>query len=545
MKTLFVSLMRLGDLLMMEPLLRSYQKKYKAEIHLLIYREFAFAESLFPFVKHWYYIDRVKMQDVGRRRDQHILNNYYYLEDLRQQIHQHDYSAVISLSHNHVSHHFLSALELPGTQFIGSRQENDSIHYGSPWIQYLNDIGSFQGVSAYHLIDIYRAALGLDRIEAEPDVDLFYGNSMEIPSEPYVCMQLTSFEEKKSFSLAKWSEVIKYYRQLEPFKKILILGAPSEGEVLQGFVENQRDTHLQLAICDLKTAKALIHRAQVLVTPDTAIKYLAMGSNTKVFELSLGSSQQHQTGAYLADALIVAANLPCAPCGHRETCPFESFRCQDIMGADTIGYSLFHYSQSNWLAMDILANEFHGEIHFYRSQFLANDFWFASQLGVEALTTNLQNILYQSSWQLILQEDKQPELACFHSQAENIRRYLIENNYTDPQLLRPALERAEAILLGMELESKELRRSISTESLASKPLPDPQEYLSQVDHWFERNRDYNRCLPAFRHLYREAMEDWGSQNYSLADHILGNLNHLFRIERKLTEMIRIDYMEIL
>ena len=104
MKTLFISLMRLGDFLMMREVIRSYKQKNGGEIQVLIYKEFEFAKSLFPFVDQWISIDRKEMQEVASRKDQYILNNFFALDHLLQRIENEDYDKVISLTHNHLSH---------------------------------------------------------------------------------------------------------------------------------------------------------------------------------------------------------------------------------------------------------------------------------------------------------------------------------------------------------------------------------------------------------------------------------------------------------
>ncbi|MEC9281912.1 MAG: glycosyltransferase family 9 protein [Bdellovibrionota bacterium] len=548
MKTLFISLMRLGDFLMMRELIRSYKQKNGAEVQVLIYKEFEFAKSLFPFVDHWISIDRKEMQQVAVRKDQYILNNFFELEQLVQKIESENFDKVISLTHNHLSHYFLSALDMEPNRVIGSRVFDSAIDYGSPWIQYLNDIGSFEGVSAFHLIDIYRSALGLNSIETVEDLNLEESTKASIPQEEYICIQMTSNEEKKTFSFGKWKEVIRYYRQLDSKRKILCLCAPDEEANLLSELSDISNLKLEVKACDLVTAQALIHNSRLLVTPDTAIKYLAIGSRTPVLELSLGSSQYNQTGSYTEDSLVLQANLKCSPCSHRLKCPNASFICQDMIGADLVGYTMFHHMEKNWMAIDILASEFFEDVNFYRTEFLQNNFWFASRLGEGALAENLKSMFHQASWQVVLQERNVEDWQRFDLEAQVIRRYLIEKAYTSPENLRPVLEKFEAILLGMELESEELIRSLSPSAKTRKSIGDREKIFQAVNMWFDRNRSLNQDLPAFEQLCIEAIQgemDTGQHEDSATCRVLDNMNHIIKIERKLSEMIRIDYMEIL
>ena len=100
----------------------------------------------------------------------------------------------------------------------------------------------------------------------------------------------------------------------------------------------------------------------------------------------------------------------------------------------------------------------------------------------------------------------------------------------------------------MELESEELIRSLSPSAKTRKSIGDREKIFQAVNMWFDRNRSLNQDLPAFEQLCIEAIQgemDTGQHEDSATCRVLDNMNHIIKIERKLSEMIRIDYMEIL
>lgn len=543
MKTLVLSLMRLGDLLMMEPLLKEMKRQNDRELHLLIYKEFAFAKELFPYVDQWHYIDRKQMQEDTRSADVSIFENTQTLASLLQRLRTEKFDSLVSLTHNNLSYHLTSSLSGEINEVIGAHNTETGVQYGSTWIKYLNDIGSIEGGSVYHLIDIYRNALGLEILPTSmPDPNLFYGNEIPTPDENYICIQLGSNEEKKTFSSAKWKDVLLHYRLLMPEMKILLLGAPNEKEMIETLVNNFGDDQIEAAICSLKNAKALIHRAKLLVTPDTSIKYLAMGSNTPVIELSIGSSQYNQTGSYLANSLVVQSTQDCAPCSHSVSCPFTEFKCHKDVPADMLGFLMFHRQVGDWKAIETIAEEYNDMAKLIRCNISEAGFWTPIQLGIESMEENLRTLLHQSSWKIILGGAEADDWKRFELEAQSICQFFKANSLFSQEDIRKSLERCEALLLGYELETQELIRGLGKAS-----FQDSTGVLTEVSNWFERSTKMNDRIGAFARLYAESSNDSQSPDNQArgAQHILDNLNHMFKIERKLSEIIRVDYMEAL
>ena len=59
-----MNLLRLGDILMMAPVLRGIKKKYpNAELHLLINKQFSMLEDMLPYVDEFKYFDPTKVLD--------------------------------------------------------------------------------------------------------------------------------------------------------------------------------------------------------------------------------------------------------------------------------------------------------------------------------------------------------------------------------------------------------------------------------------------------------------------------------------------------
>lgn len=535
--------MRLGDLLMMEPVLSAWKQEKGGELHILMYKEFAYAKDLFPYVDRFHFIDRKEMQNTTRSADLSILDNYTSIGELIEELRSEEFTQVVSLSHNNVCFCLGSLLASENTSVLGAHEKDGQILYGSPWIKYLNDIASYEGGSVYHLVDIYKSALGLESIEYSQNLaDLYYGNQREIPAEEYICMQLTSNEEKKSFSFDKWANVISHFRLLDMNTKIIVLGAPSEEQDLLKFADLIQDDNLEICTCDLKTAKALVSRAKLFVTPDTSIKYLANTSDVPVLEISVGSSQLNQTGSYKPNSLILQAKQSCAPCGHSFECPYASYLCQDQIPADLVGFSMFHHKSHDWKSLQVMADEYLEDVDFYRTRLDDRSYWTPVVLGEMSLEKNIKTILHQATWQVILGEEEVEDWQRFEEAAIKVRNFLIQESNISDDNLRKCLEKCEALLLGYELETQELIRCLGKETRASF-----EDSFERVNTWFERSGKLNLRLKAFSRMYTDISQEEVAeeQRFQSTHKILDNLNHMFKIERKISEMIRVDFMEVL
>lgn len=542
MKNLAISLMRLGDLLMMEPLLRELKRQSDNDLELLVYKEFSYAKDLFPYVDKWHFIDRIEMQETGRSADLSIFDNYSQLKSLINTLQKENYSGIMSLTNNKLSYSICSLLANGENNVVGAHEINGAIEYGSPWIKYLNDIASVEGVSVYHLLDIYRNSLAIELIpDIHPNPNLFYGNEISIPGEEYICIQMGSNEDKKTFDSQKWNEVILHYRLLAPSKKILLLGAPNEKESIEEFIKQSGDSNIEAAICSLKNAKALIYRSKLLVTPDTSIKYLAVGSKVPVIEVSVGSSQYNQTGTYSDHGLIVQSKQSCAPCSHTLDCPYSSFKCHDDIPSDMLGFLMMHHEERNWTAIETIAREYNDTVGLIRASISEAGLWTPIQLGEEAAEENLKNLLHQSAWKIILGGTDNEDWKRFESEAQSICQFFKMNSQYSQKDIRKALEKCEALLLGYELETQELIRALSKQNFQLE-----DNIFSEVSNWFDRSTKLNGKIGAFAQMYKDSMSSGAEASFKASgtQNILDNLNHMFKIERKLSEIIRVDFMEV-
>src|SRR5579872_4124597 len=101
MKILVVSLLRLGDILLATSVLRSLQKKNpEAEIHILINGQFKSVASLIPYVTKVFTFDRDSLQQIVGQSDRNLLEAYFRIEDLVENLQNEKYDRVINLTHN-------------------------------------------------------------------------------------------------------------------------------------------------------------------------------------------------------------------------------------------------------------------------------------------------------------------------------------------------------------------------------------------------------------------------------------------------------------
>src|SRR4051812_44844975 len=100
MKILVVSLLRLGDILLATSVLRSLKRENpKAEIHILINGQFQAVTNLIPHVTKVFSFDRDGIQQIIGTADRSLLEAYFRVEDLVEQLQTEQYDKVINLTH--------------------------------------------------------------------------------------------------------------------------------------------------------------------------------------------------------------------------------------------------------------------------------------------------------------------------------------------------------------------------------------------------------------------------------------------------------------
>ncbi|MFM6926874.1 MAG: glycosyltransferase family 9 protein, partial [Bdellovibrio sp.] len=323
MKILVVSLLRLGDLIQQEPLLRGLRKKNPgAEIHVLINTQLATAESLFAgVVDHFFYFDRESLQRGLGEANYNLLWSYTQLEGLVAELSAQKYDQIFNFTHNKLSAYVIGAIQAQDKRGL-FQQDGRFQGLDNRWLRYFNDRFAGTQRSLFHYVELLGNAFAIstDRKAVEPR-----GKSK------LVLFQCLTSDEKKNWGLAKFLQLKSAIEEALVDYKVCILGAPFEREKLaQLFGESN------LLVCGLSEAKEHLKKAALLVTGDTSIKHLAAQLGTPVVELALGSSDWTKTAAFSEGTRILSGNAACAPCGHSVKCSQKSHLCADEISVDQV-----------------------------------------------------------------------------------------------------------------------------------------------------------------------------------------------------------------
>ncbi|WP_413559864.1 glycosyltransferase family 9 protein [Bdellovibrio sp. HCB209] len=323
MKILVVSLLRLGDIIQQQPLLKALREKHPhAQIHLLINSQFAQVEGLLgALVDKYFYFDRESLQKGLGEANYNMLWSHQQLSDLVADLNSEGYQQVYNFTHNKLSAYLLGSLQIPQKHGL-HHAETKFQGLENPWLRYFNDRFSGSQPSLFHYVELLGGAFGLAANKS----------AAAIPEKSkLVLFQCLTSDAKKNWGLPAFKKLKETIESSLVDYKVKILGAPFEREALaQHFADSD------LIICDLAGAKLKLQEACLLVTGDTSIKHLAGQMGIPTVELVLGSSDWTKTAAFSEATQILRANTACAPCTHSSSCTQKSQICAESITVDQV-----------------------------------------------------------------------------------------------------------------------------------------------------------------------------------------------------------------
>lgn len=330
MKILVVSLLRLGDIIQQEPLLRGLREKYpNAEIHVLLNKQFSSIERLLAGVVDRYFtFDRESLQRGLGEAEFNILWSYSQLESLVNQLNGEHYDQIFNFTHNKLSAYLVGAVDCPSKK--GLHQDNGRFQgLENRWLRYFNDRFSGTQKSLFHYVELLGNSFEIPVVKG-PAYKTAVSADPKKRSKRILFQCLTS-DIKKNWGLDNFLQLKQTLEKSLVDYKVQILGASFEREQLtKVFAEED------LLICDLHEAKEHLQNAAVLVTGDTSIKHLAAQLGTAIVEIAIGSSDPAKTAAYTENSRVLHSTVPCAPCNHSQGCSQKSHLCADDIGLDQV-----------------------------------------------------------------------------------------------------------------------------------------------------------------------------------------------------------------
>lgn len=431
MKILVISLLRLGDIIQIAPVLAGLKKEYpEGEVHLLINGQFHGVTKLLPAVDKVHLFDREVIQSALGDSDRPVFEAFDRCAEFVENLRDEEFDKVVNLTHNRLSGWLTSLLhtrESAGLSFTSS----GSPLFGGSWFRYLNTQLSADGAEPFHYVDALYFASGLKEVK-HPIVLKETRRGIQSAEEKlqglkdFIAVQPLTSDAKKNWPLSKYVEVLKTVSILNPSTEFVILGSPAESGRLTPFVRELRHSGVKArqAFENLEATFSILKRARLLLTGDTSIKHLASATETQIVEVSIGSSDFRKTGAYKTGSIIVQPNESCAPCPHSSPCSRSTHACADKLSPELVALVLGKVLAGQSNELRLLVREFEDEAEVVTTSITESGYWTYHSILPGDGEKSITRLLDLSSWLLYLRPDPEAAVGEHGSESVRLRRAL-------------------------------------------------------------------------------------------------------------------------
>lgn len=503
MKILVVSLLRLGDLIMLAPVISGLRTRYpRAEIHLLTNDSNRSVVPLMPHIVKTHYFERNSIQQSLGTADAPLFWGYHKVRELVDGINSENYSLCINFTHTKLSGYLMGQIHAEEKQGVAIDAAG-RVSYGSPWFRYLNDISTTYKGPQFHFTDVFMFACDLEksprfselkethegRSEADNVLKNFNTNGRTI------AIQTRTSEEKKNWEADKWKALLKSLSRAYPADNFVLLGAPNEIEYLTDLKMGADSERIQIAICSMAGAYSILKKSNFVLSVDTSIKHLAAATSAKVIELSLGSSDYQQTGIAKSNSYIIRSKEKCAPCPHSSPCSREKRFCSINISSDAVFAVMSTLLAGRPSALKTIATDIADEAELLETQVSNFGFWLALPVAANA-SSSLDRITELAAWKYMFQKtnDKVSQIGSLGLElSKSVSR--LEFIDSDFEALDFELSQEEQLLQRAQTEIvgvlKEWGRSPTREDIVTKKLQSLEANLGcgqlLTTKWLERN----------------------------------------------------------
>lgn len=490
MKVLVVSLLRLGDFLMLAPVLRGLKEQRGVkELHVLVHPEALHLKNLFPDVDQWHVIDRKQLQNALGMADTPFLLAHDLLLNCVSALSKQKFDSVINLTHTEFSGWVCGAIETKDR--LGLHYDfNGKPQIFSPWFHYLNTQVAGGGKDVFHMTDIFFHAAGLtgEPNWHMPDTEQGLKEASSFQGSPYIALQTLTSDLKKNWSVGSWVSAMVQMQTVDSKLRFVMLGAPPERERLDGLCQmaHSRGVNVELAICSMEGALAIIRGAQLLVTGDTSIKHLACATDTPVLEICLGSSDYRKTGVYKQDSVILQSRVGCAPCPHSRACNQSSHRCGESLTPEVVALTALHLRHRQFSEIRKIAQEFEAETTCLQTHISPMGFWLGLPLTELSENWLLQTVLEKSTWKFVLHREYLKPLAQFGSESLRIKLWLEKLNGLFVPRLNQGLDFIESETSAADHEINALLKTVRRLTESGAEDLNTGEGFESLKNFFER-----------------------------------------------------------
>jgi ADP-heptose:LPS heptosyltransferase len=310
MKTLVVSLLRMGDLLMLAPALRAYKREHPGtELHLLTHRLNQPVVEFINVVDKAFYLDRDLILESHQSPDRSAFEGHDRLADLVRRVNRHHYHLAVNLTPTMVSARVLSLVTADEKLGLQLDQKDRLIAQGA-WFRFLDRYQGFDPRHLFHVTDFSTFALGLRRLEST-DLRWIQSADATVLADHHDRTVISPWSSDKEKELPEdfWLSFIREQKARHPERAISVIAGPDRVETLRSFIsalEGRRVDGLQVdgLVLSLSELTNYLSRQTCLIAVDSMVKHLASGVAIKIFEVACGPSNPWITGAYREGSLI-------------------------------------------------------------------------------------------------------------------------------------------------------------------------------------------------------------------------------------------------
>lgn len=462
MKILVVNLLRLGDLVMITPVLQGLRQKYpKLELHLLINSSSRALVPLLDGVDHVHYFQRDTLQKSLGHPESPLLEPWDLMDKQIKELNQHGFDQVINLTQNRLSGWLCSLIQTKEYKGLVYNRQGQACFSGS-WFQFLNN-RSYKGEGdSFHYCDIFQYGAELpgsySRISlCETEKGRQEALDIVGAEKNYIVIQPFTSDFKKDWPIDKWADCLGQFQQSHPKERIFVLGADFELSRLQELETlcRERGVRLRLALCSLEGAFSILQKAKLLVTGDTSIKHMACATQCKIIEICLGSSEYRKTGCYSDRALIVLSKEICVPCDHKGVCYRNRQECAESVSPDLVSFCMSDWLVNQGRQLEAVASEYSDAVDILETHFMPTGYWYATSLNKETHPWHLNRWLEQSTWKLLLQKEHLRPIGQYGTEGVRLHEFI-------GRIFKPSDQRKLKDQLDfMESDQEELEKSLT------------------------------------------------------------------------------------
>lgn len=311
MKTLSLSLLRIGDFFQQVHLYQELEQNYpNLELHIVAFNEIKPVEKLFP-KWNFYFVPRMELQKDLVERDHAWYRALHRFEESLSGVFAAHWDLILNPTHTSFSARLMdcfSAQEKRGVQFEMGKTAgwNDSLRY-------LNDHYQSQKVPSQTLIEITAESLGLPLLNKKSARS---SGGHEIWLNP-----LTS-DVRKNWPMESWQRLAEMLTMKG--HEIRILGAPSEANWLSSVFLGKN-----IGAWSFSQLKEKASDCRLLVSGDTSVPHFLALERTPMLTLFLGPANPYKTPPWLFGTSVMSATIACSPCEHRGACTQVRQVCED------------------------------------------------------------------------------------------------------------------------------------------------------------------------------------------------------------------------